>query len=68
MEKKIEIEKKYRVDSSDEETIKGYINKIIKELNLKNESVLFNDDNEILKYLQEHLKKVILFQDSSIVD
>lgn len=44
MEKKIEVEKKYRVDSNDEETIKGYINKIIKELNLKNESALFNDD------------------------
>lgn len=44
MEKKIEIEKKYRVDGSDAETIKGYINKIIKRLNLKNERVLFNDD------------------------
>lgn len=44
MEKKIEIEKKYRVDGSDVETIKGYINKIIKEFNLKNGKVLFNDD------------------------
>lgn len=44
MEKKVEVEKKYRIASYDEETIKAYINKIIENLNLKNETTISNDD------------------------
>ena len=40
----------------------------LQSLNTKEQIVLIDDDNEILKTIQNNLKEIILFQDSELID
>ncbi len=37
-------------------------------LNTKNQIILIDDDNKVLKILKENVKSIILFQDSELID
>ena len=37
-------------------------------LNTKNQIILVDDDNKVLKIVKENVKNIILFQDSELID
>lgn len=64
-ENRIIISKENEKNKTSKELKYDYLKKYKKE---NKKIIVIDDDNEILKYLQEHLEEVILFQDSSIID
>lgn len=62
---RIIIPKEENKEKSSKELKCEYLKKHLKQ---DKKNIVIDDDNEILKYLSENLKDVILFQDSSIID
>lgn len=64
--KRIIISKESNPNLSSKDLKCNYLKKYI--LNTKKEILIIDDDNEILKYLEQNIKNIYLYQDSSIID